>query len=358
VTAPQAIPTPPGRVSYQNPYYHFLFGFFGVDVPSKRTRLELNHANKTATFWQAESGQQFEALIRKKIAPDNAWPLKGRVLLAIDITLSPESFKTKDIDNVSKSILDALKGLVYDDDRQVVSLFVSKSVGECSSFFVGVRELAADETSWYMPSLYSDSPYPGQSRAMAHEARAAEQGLDHEAGIGSFAASDVRRAGNPNSHDKERDRFFMSDTGQPLETLTVDEALRLMEELGAQLTTQQLLAIMERLGPTIPVSAALRFAHELDKRVTYRGLNAVEVKALKKLTADDWRSLIASYEEWRKMLTLPSLGAQAALLAGAGIGYGLLEGWLQTLAGGLAAIVAATTLIHLQREPVHRVRMA
>jgi Holliday junction resolvase RusA-like endonuclease len=154
----------PKWVFYQNPFYHFLFGFFGVEVPSKRTRLEIDREKGRAVFWQSESGQRFEALVRERLSPDAKWPLQGPVLLAIRMGLPSDSFYAKDIDNIAKSILDALKGLVFEDDRQVVSLYVAKHVTDKSSFFVGVRQLEAGEPTWHFPSLYSEEPYPGQVR--------------------------------------------------------------------------------------------------------------------------------------------------------------------------------------------------
>jgi Holliday junction resolvase RusA-like endonuclease len=151
-------------VFYQNPFYHSLFGFFGVDVPSKRLRFHIDHAAEVVTLTQPQSGRQFEAYVRESLTPEPGWPLSGRLLLAMSVTLPLASFEAKDVDNIAKSVLDALKGVVYEDDRQVVSLFVSKSQGELGSFFVGIRSLGVDETSWYFPSLYSDTPYPGQVR--------------------------------------------------------------------------------------------------------------------------------------------------------------------------------------------------
>ncbi len=150
-------------VFYQNPFYQSLFGFIGVNVPSKRIHFHVDRAAEVVTITQSQSGAQFEASVRESLTPEAGWPLKGRVLLAIGMVLPAESYRLKDVDNIAKSVLDALKGLVYDDDRQVASMFVSKAVGEEAQLFVGVRSLNEGEPAWCFPSLYSSTPYPGQT---------------------------------------------------------------------------------------------------------------------------------------------------------------------------------------------------
>jgi Holliday junction resolvase RusA-like endonuclease len=48
--------------------------------------------------------------------------------------------KKMDIDNVCKCVLDAMNGIVYVDDRQVVSLHATKRYDTISSVHVCVRE--------------------------------------------------------------------------------------------------------------------------------------------------------------------------------------------------------------------------
>jgi Holliday junction resolvase RusA-like endonuclease len=48
--------------------------------------------------------------------------------------------KKPDIDNVAKCFLDAMNGIVYKDDSQVVSLHVTKEYGTVGMVEVMVRE--------------------------------------------------------------------------------------------------------------------------------------------------------------------------------------------------------------------------
>jgi hypothetical protein len=65
----------------------------------------------------------------------------------MSIKMSEKRLKTVDVDNLAKSILDFMKGRVFEDDSQVQSLFVIKEViideliPQLSGIIVGVRLL-------------------------------------------------------------------------------------------------------------------------------------------------------------------------------------------------------------------------
>lgn len=50
-----------------------------------------------------------------------------------------------DADNIAKSILDALNGIAYDDDAQVVSLTVEKTYGDEECVIVNLEEIEYDD---------------------------------------------------------------------------------------------------------------------------------------------------------------------------------------------------------------------
>jgi Holliday junction resolvase RusA-like endonuclease len=49
--------------------------------------------------------------------------------------------KKPDIDNIAKTVLDALNGIAYKDDTQVIKLTIDKSYGEVSSVKVLIKEV-------------------------------------------------------------------------------------------------------------------------------------------------------------------------------------------------------------------------
>jgi crossover junction endodeoxyribonuclease RusA len=46
-----------------------------------------------------------------------------------------------DIDNLSKAVLDAMNGIAYQDDRQIVDIHLTKTVGEVPGIRVKVEEI-------------------------------------------------------------------------------------------------------------------------------------------------------------------------------------------------------------------------
>lgn len=52
--------------------------------------------------------------------------------------------KKPDADNIAKSVLDALQGIAYDDDKQVVALIVYKQYGDVAKVDVQMGELRDD----------------------------------------------------------------------------------------------------------------------------------------------------------------------------------------------------------------------
>lgn len=81
-------------------------------------------------------------------------PLELEVIMTIK--MSEKRMKIVDVDNLAKSVLDFMSGRVFNDDSQVTSLFVTKSVikdefvPELSGIAVGVRILNEK------PSLLAD----------------------------------------------------------------------------------------------------------------------------------------------------------------------------------------------------------
>lgn len=62
-----------------------------------------------------------------------SWPKKKRLLMAGEPIIG-----SPDIDNQVKAILDAMNGIVFEDDRQVSDLTVSRRWGETSNFRISV----------------------------------------------------------------------------------------------------------------------------------------------------------------------------------------------------------------------------
>jgi Holliday junction resolvase RusA-like endonuclease len=92
------------------------------------------------------------AIIINRILGRNFTPMSGK--LAVDIkcfVTRPKSTKLEypraDVDNYSKAILDSLNGKLWDDDSQIIALFISKewaTPGEEGYFIVDIEEVKVE----------------------------------------------------------------------------------------------------------------------------------------------------------------------------------------------------------------------
>lgn len=94
------------------------FTVLGTPISKARPRTFVNRRGRTLTYTPPKT-REFETLVawearRAKVRPTNA-----------PVAMTLRFFRCRgDADNLTKSILDALNGIAYDDDRQVVELHV------------------------------------------------------------------------------------------------------------------------------------------------------------------------------------------------------------------------------------------
>jgi len=150
---------------YQNPFYDSLFGNLNIVVPSKHLGYKQNEKKRITEIFGTPSSRNFENCLKQALSEDKdpKFPFKGKLFLAISLAMSKKDYETKDVDNMIKTLLDAMKGIVYEDDSQICSVFVNKYVTDRTpGFMVGIRELSKKERGWYAPDLFSEKPWPGQ----------------------------------------------------------------------------------------------------------------------------------------------------------------------------------------------------
>lgn len=110
----------------------------------------VNYENLVKLAWMQRAEDQFSDPIRKLTGaikaeiwaffpiPKSASKKKQTQMLQDEIR--PITVK-KDLDNICKAILDALNGIAYDDDRQVVVIYASKHYSENPRVEVTLEEL-------------------------------------------------------------------------------------------------------------------------------------------------------------------------------------------------------------------------
>lgn len=143
---------------HQNPYYHHIFGNYNLLVPAKHVGYELKPDGTPGEARVPRGAQKFEALLKNILTSyqEDRWPYKERLLVAIEVQFTKKEYETKDVDNVAKSLLDAMKGVVFVDDAQIDALQVSKLPSRTNAFMIGVRRLTDDEHPLCFPPLYKE----------------------------------------------------------------------------------------------------------------------------------------------------------------------------------------------------------
>lgn len=144
----------------QHPEIDILFGYVNVTIPSKRQdfkpvemmaiyedgREEILH-NFYVRKPSTKSVQEFEQLIRDEITNSSLNEKKimkpSLVEVTISISLTKEKYFDIDVDNISKTVLDAIKGYLIEDDSQVKRLICDKDIHPLNKdgFFIALTEL-------------------------------------------------------------------------------------------------------------------------------------------------------------------------------------------------------------------------
>ena len=137
--------------------FQVMFSVEGTPVPKGRPRFS-RRGNFVSTYTPTKT-RDYESLIAQaaRIAMSTAEPLKTPVAAYIYITVPiPQSYSKKrsaacldgserpckkpDADNILKAYFDAMNGIVYEDDSQIVSIHATKRYGLIGMVEVLVKE--------------------------------------------------------------------------------------------------------------------------------------------------------------------------------------------------------------------------
>ncbi|HTN20115.1 MAG TPA: RusA family crossover junction endodeoxyribonuclease [Pelobium sp.] len=109
--------------------------------------------------------KEFHTLLREvasKNFPDGSIIKKPtNVEVVISISVTEKRFKTVDVDNLAKAVLDGLNKIAFEDDSQVKSLICSKNIHPMkkNGIFIGVTKLTSENQGFYGDiTLYKMKP--------------------------------------------------------------------------------------------------------------------------------------------------------------------------------------------------------
>lgn len=102
----------------------------------------MNAENMIRKAWKKAGGEMIHGPVAVSIsfllATPKAWS-KAKKELAQEHEILP--LKKPDVDNLVKTVLDALNGLAYDDDKQIIELSASKHYNTYPGTVIRVREI-------------------------------------------------------------------------------------------------------------------------------------------------------------------------------------------------------------------------
>lgn len=107
--------------------YHFTYP--GLVVPYVRMTQRSKFVNEKARTYLA-SKDNIRMAIRLQMMNHGWEPMPAKTPFLVKIVFRRMNLYTCDLDNLAKAVLDAMNGIVFDDDRYCVTLEAGKGRGE------------------------------------------------------------------------------------------------------------------------------------------------------------------------------------------------------------------------------------
>lgn len=154
-----------------NPEFDFVCGYIGGfdDIPTKQDKFK-PLTQKTLYYKDDEGNEQvlegefyasnnkakenikafetkFIDSFKERLTEEHPYKLEVPIEIYLTIRMSEKRLKSVDLDNLAKCALDVMKGLIFEDDSQIIGLIVFKGVikdeivPQLSGLTVGVRLL-------------------------------------------------------------------------------------------------------------------------------------------------------------------------------------------------------------------------
>lgn len=96
--------------------------------------------NKARGRYKSKKGKEFETLATYEIKKQYKGEIKTNAL-KVKIIITFKDKRRRDVDNYNKGILDAMTGLIYEDDSQIVELHTIKRQGNKEGVAIEIEEV-------------------------------------------------------------------------------------------------------------------------------------------------------------------------------------------------------------------------
>ncbi len=148
---------------FANPYFDELMIFYGSKVLTSKDRfvpVSCSACDRKDLYEKKGKDNKADYIedIRTKLRnnPNPAWPFKGRLQIQFSVSDTLSRLNVIDLDNLAKSILDSLQGVVFENDAQIDALVATKDYTQgLIANIIAIKELAIDERPKFQEFLFS-----------------------------------------------------------------------------------------------------------------------------------------------------------------------------------------------------------
>lgn len=115
-----------------------------IRIPGRPVPKERPRRGKGGRWYTPRRTAQYEQLIghmARALTAGRDWPTDGSY--QVDVTVRHSSKRPPDLDNILKTVLDGLQGVLYEDDRQVARVTCARKPGSSDLVSITVRVLDA-----------------------------------------------------------------------------------------------------------------------------------------------------------------------------------------------------------------------
>jgi Holliday junction resolvase RusA-like endonuclease len=151
------------RIFIANPYFDELLIFYKNEVftsQDKYKAINCNECSRANLYEKGSKDNKTEYIDRIKklmeIESNTDWPFKEKLMLQFSVSGTQSRLDKIDLDNLAKTIFDIFKGVIYEDDSQIVSFAGSKDfVMNLKAFIVAIKRLESNEKPVIQEYLFS-----------------------------------------------------------------------------------------------------------------------------------------------------------------------------------------------------------
>jgi Holliday junction resolvase RusA-like endonuclease len=146
-----------------NPFFDEVMIFYGNTIMTSQDRFKnvtceqcgrsdlyetRDKRNKTAYIQDVQS--------KLKSNPHPEWPFKENLLVQFTVSDTQSRLNNVDLDNIAKALFDSMKGVVFEDDSQIIRYAADKEcVKGINAYIIAIKRLGNGERPHFQEFVYS-----------------------------------------------------------------------------------------------------------------------------------------------------------------------------------------------------------